>query len=188
MEKAELFWLRRFLKSIRTSRLQKLKILSLPVADLYGKTWSVTGKNAPGARSKDQAVYLAGRNILFLSKAATFAALNGIGIIEIGVLKGNPFSDSTARFFRKMSEVLSLGLSHRVEVRAPFKKLNKAQVIHRFQHVPFHLTFSCLKPRGTRPCGRCNKCTERHLAFASLNSNRVNHRDLVSKGLIRLSL
>ena len=164
-EKAELFWLRRFLKTFRPSKLKPLRVLALPMRDVYGASWSTTGKNTPGAESKDSSVYLAGRNILLLSKTATFAALNGIAAIEIGVLKGNPFADSTDTFFKKVSENLSLGLSYPIVIQAPFRKLKKDGVIARFRELPLHLTFSCLKPAKNRHCGKCNKCAERKRAF-----------------------
>ena len=167
-ESAELFWLKKFLKTIRSPKLKPLHILELPMNDVYGAHWSTTGTKAPSATSKDSAVYLAGRNILLLSKAASFAALNGIQVIEIGVLKGNPFADSTEVFFKKMSEILSLGLNHSIRICAPFRKLKKFDVIRRFSDLPFHLTFSCLRPAKNHHCGRCNKCAERQRAFCFL--------------------
>ena len=164
-EKAELFWLRRFLKIIRSSKLKTLCVLDLPMDDVYGTHWSTTGKKTPGAESKDAAVYLAGRNIVLLSKAAAFAKLNGITTIEIGVLKGNPFADSSEIFFKKMSETLSIGLSHAIRVETPFRRLKKETVIAKFQNLPLQWTFSCLQPKGNRQCGRCNKCAERKSAF-----------------------
>ncbi|MDP3543948.1 MAG: 7-cyano-7-deazaguanine synthase [Elusimicrobiota bacterium] len=33
-----------------------------------------------------------------------------------------------------------------------------ARLARRF---PLELTFSCLRPRGVKPCGNCSKCAER---------------------------
>ncbi len=167
-ETAELFWLKRFLKKMRSPKLEPLKILELPMPEVYGRHWSTTGKKVPGPLSRDESVYLPGRNILFLSKAASFAALNDIAFLEIGVLKGNPFSDSSETFFKKMSEVLSLGLGREICVLAPFKKFKKEEIILKFRELPFDLTFSCIHPKkAKRHCGACNKCVERKKAFFS---------------------
>jgi len=164
-EKAELFWLRRFLKTIRSRKLHPLRVLELPMDDVYGSHWSTTGKKIPGPASRDSAVYLTGRNIVLISKAAAFAKLNGITTIRIGILKGNPFADSTELFFKKISKVLSMGLNSFVRVEAPFRKFKKEKVIGQFRNLPLHLTFSCLKPDANHHCGKCNKCSERMKAF-----------------------
>ncbi len=169
-EAAELFWLKRFLRTLKSERLRPLKILSLPMRDVYQAHWSVTGIQVPNLKSDDRSVYLPGRNILLLSKAGVFAATRKISVIEIGVLKGNPFSDSSGTFFKKMSRVLSLGLGAEIAVRAPFKNLRKEAVIEKGKQLPWELTFSCMNPVGAHGCaphhcGRCNKCAERKKAF-----------------------
>jgi len=155
-EDAELRHLRRFLRALS---LPPVTVLHLPVRDLYGAHWSVTGRNIPGTTSRDEAVYLPGRNLLLLAKAAVFCAQRGIGTIAIGTLRGNPFADATPRFFRNFARTSG------VRVIAPFHRLTKAQVFRRGRGLPLHLTFSCLNPTRGRPCGRCNKCAERRRAF-----------------------
>jgi 7-cyano-7-deazaguanine synthase len=174
-ETSEFFWLRRFLKKIKSPKLKPLKNLELPMSVVYVRHWSTTGTNVPSASSDDKMVYLPGRNILFLSKAASFAALEGISTLEIGVLKGNPFSDSSEFFFKKISEVLSLGLGRPMVVKAPFRKLKKEDIISRFKELPFDLTFSCISPKKNRHCGVCNKCAERKRAFFSAGVKDKTH-------------
>ena len=164
-EDTEIFCLKNFVRSLRQSHLKPLVILDLTMRDLYEAHWSITGIKIPSGKSPDDSVYLPGRNIVFLSKAACFAAIKGISSIEIGVLRGNPFSDSTKLFFKKMSEVLSLGLNAAIEVKAPFHKLKKEEVITMGKKLPLELTFSCLNPKGYEHCGDCNKCVERKKAF-----------------------
>src|SRR5437016_1148533 len=45
----ELHHLERFLAAVRCPSLRPLHVLDLPVADLYGAHWSITGKDVPGA-------------------------------------------------------------------------------------------------------------------------------------------
>lgn len=166
-EEAEIFWLKQFLRSLRAPNLEPLVILDADSRPLYGRHWSVTGTNVPGAKSKDESVYLPGRNILLLSKAGCFAAMNGLSVVEIGILKGNPFSDATPAFLRRMEEVLTTGLGLPIAVSAPLGKLKKDQVLMAAKKLPLELTFSCIDPKGFDHCGACNKCTERKKAFFS---------------------
>ncbi len=164
-EDTEIFWLKNFLRGFKQAHLKPLKIMDVSLRDLYENHWSITGIKIPGAHSKDESVYLPGRNIIFLSKAACFAAIKDIDSIEIGVLRGNPFPDSSKAFFKKMSEVLSIGLKKEITIKAPFQKLKKEDVIVMGKGLTLELTFSCLNPKGYEHCGDCNKCTERKKAF-----------------------
>src|SRR5258708_11510966 len=71
-EGVEIYWLRRYLASLRNRRVlpagrqvRPLHILSLPMEDVYGDHWSINGKAVPGYRSDDRAVYLPGRTLVF---------------------------------------------------------------------------------------------------------------------------
>lgn len=164
-EDAEIFSLKNFHRGLKSHRLEPLKIVDLPMRDTYDRHWSITGIKVPGPKSRDESMYLPGRNILFLSKAACVAALNGISAIEIGVLKGNPFKDSSKAFLAKMQDVLSTGLGEPIEIRAPFQKMKKEDVLILGKSLPLEVTFSCVNPKGYEHCGDCNKCTERKKAF-----------------------
>lgn len=164
-EYAELFCLKNFLRHIRSDKLKNLKIIDLFINDLYGSHWSITGTKVPGANSKDEDVYLPGRNIALLTKVAIFASLQDVPFIEVGVLKSNPFSDGSKAFFSKISEVFSLGLNKEIMVHAPFLKYKKEEVIVMGKKLPLEITFSCINPKGYEHCGDCNKCVERKKAF-----------------------
>jgi 7-cyano-7-deazaguanine synthase len=177
-ETAELQHLRRFLRSAKIPRVQPLTVLDLPVRDLYGVHWSTTGRKVPHARTPDEAVYLPGRNLLLLSKAAVFCALNGINTIAIGSLDHNPFPDATPKFFREFGAVGGEALNFRIQVIAPFRALTKDKVLRRGKPLPLHLSFSCIAPHRGLHCGRCNKCAERQQAF--LATNVIDHTKYAS--------
>jgi 7-cyano-7-deazaguanine synthase len=165
-ESTELFWLRRYLKKIAHPALRPCVVVRLPMSDIYpaqrGRAhWSVTGKQVPDAQSQDAEVYLPGRNAVLMSKAAVYAALNGIETIASGVLKGNPFPDSTPHFFRTLEIALSEACQSPVTILTPYASLSKKEVMARGRHLPLDLTFSCLAPVGRKHCGACNKCAER---------------------------
>lgn len=165
-ESAEMYWLERFLQTIGAPA---PVVLDLPVADLYGTHWSLTGDDPPGAESPDEAVYLPGRNLLLLSKAGVWAAGNGCQSIVMGPLAANPFPDGTRAFFDAMGEAigLAMGLGDPLPVETPLSGLSKTEVVRRAAGLPIELTFSCLNPAPDhRHCGECNKCAERRRGFA----------------------
>jgi len=150
--------------------LAPLARLSFTVADLYPAThWALRGE-PPAFDTPDQDVYLTGRNVALLSKAAIYCAGRGIGRIALGPLAGNPFPDATSQFFDAMARALSLGLAHAIVVDAPFASMDKSEVIRLGMElgVPLALTLSCMNPQNGRHalhCGRCSKCRERRDAF-----------------------
>jgi 7-cyano-7-deazaguanine synthase len=165
-ETVELYWLRRFLRAMQGQKnIAPLQIFNLPMADLYGRHWSLGRQPVPGARTRDEKVYLPGRNPLLTVKAAVFCAQAGITEMALGSLDHNPFPDATPAFFKLWSKALTQALGQPLEISAPFRQWRKEQVIQRNRQWPLQLSFSCLAPKGKRHCGRCNKCAERQLAF-----------------------
>lgn len=166
-EGVELYWLRRFLKAISDPKnsTQKITVLNLPMRDLYNGHWSLTGYDVPDYKADDPSVYLPGRNLLLLTKAVLFCALNRIGTLALGPLKGNPFPDSTKAFFRAFEKMVSCGLDFPISIITPYRYLTKDQVILRGRLLPLELTFSCIQPADNYHCGMCNKCAERQKAF-----------------------
>lgn len=165
-EKAERYWLKKFIKNLRSKAIQPLSVIRYPVKEVLGNHWSLSGSLVPSASSDDKAVYLPGRNVLLLSLAAAFSFPKKIPKIAIGILHSNPFPDSTPEFFRCMENTLRQGYKFAFQIERPFSKLKKTDVIDLVKDkIPLPFTFSCLKPRGQSHCGRCNKCAERQKAF-----------------------
>lgn len=132
--------------------------------------WAVRGE-PPAFDTPDEDVYLDGRNLILLSKAAVYAVRPAYRSNEVtlllGTLAGNPFPDATPEFFTAMARALSLGLDARITIEAPFAALHKADVIRTGIElgVPLELTLSCMQPADGWHCGRCSKCRERRDAF-----------------------
>lgn len=166
-ETEELAAVARLLASPPFERLAPLVRLTFTVEDLYPAThWALQGR-PPAYDTPDSDVYLTGRNIILLSKAAIYCAQNGIGRIAMGLLAGNPFPDATPAFFDAIGRALSLGLSHRLEIAAPLAAMHKRDVIRLGAQlgVPMATTLSCMKPADGVHCGECSKCRERRDAF-----------------------
>jgi 7-cyano-7-deazaguanine synthase len=168
-EAAEEAHLRRFLDALPADLpVRPLLALALPIADVYGEHWSVSGSEVPDETTEDAAVYLPGRNLLLLSKASVWCALHGVGSIALGTLRGNPFADSRPAFFGGFGALIGLGLEHPLTVLTPFAGLDKGEVLERGAGLPLQHTFSCIDPVGEQQCGRCNKCAERRKGFAQI--------------------
>lgn len=153
-------------------RIAPLARVEFTMRDVYAPShWAIRGA-PPDYDTPDEDVYLAGRNLVLLSKAGVMAAGRGVHRIALGPLAGNPFPDATPAFFAAMQEALSLGLGHALTIATPFVTWDKATVIRRGVElgVPLESTLSCMNPLEGHPspvhCGVCSKCRERRDAFA----------------------
>lgn len=178
-ETAELAALERLLAAPPLAgRTEPVATLTFTVHDLYPAThWALRGE-PPAFDTPDEDVYLTGRNIALLSKAAIYAAQHKVSRIALGPLAGNPFPDATRTFFDAMATALSLGLDHVIAIDTPFASMDKSGVIRLGIDlgVPLELTLSCMNPRlrqgvgvqapAVEHCGQCSKCRERRDAFA----------------------
>jgi 7-cyano-7-deazaguanine synthase len=155
------------LRDMANPRVRDVVALEFSMRDLYPAThWAVAGA-PPAYDTPDEDVYLAGRNLVLLTKGGLFCASSGIPRLALGPLAGNPFPDATPEFFSAMSRALSLGLAFEVEVVAPFVRMHKSEVVAlgRRLGVPLELSLSCMRPLDGVHCGACCKCRERHDAF-----------------------
>jgi 7-cyano-7-deazaguanine synthase len=164
-EDVELAFLRRFLAALPSPALRPLVVLDLPVADLYGEHWSLTGVGVPAAGSPDEDVFLPGRNSLLLVKAILWCHLHDVPAVATGSLLCNPFPDGTLSFYRHFAAAVNEGVEGDVKVVAPYRGLTKTEVLLRGRGMPLEWTFSCLRPVEGRHCGTCNKCHERQAGF-----------------------
>jgi len=148
--------------------MRPMKVLAVDMTDVYPAThWAIRGE-APAFDTPDSDVYLEGRNVILLPKAAVYMARLGSPRVLIGLLADNPFPDSSRRFLDAMEVALSAGLAFSISIDAPFSGMTKADVVRLglTLGVPFELTLSCMQPVEGEHCGRCSKCRERRDAFA----------------------
>jgi 7-cyano-7-deazaguanine synthase len=167
--------LERVLDAVAVRQLEPLTVLDLPLADVYGDHWSITGRNVPQAGAPDEAVYLPGRNALLTIKAAVWCQMHGIEELALATLRSNPFQDASALFFGQLGEALTGMPSTRFRLTRPFGSLNKQEVMELGRTYPLASTFSCIAPRDGAHCGQCNKCAERQAAFRVIGSIDPTH-------------
>lgn len=156
-------------------RARPLVSLSIDMRDVYAAThWAVEGR-PPAYHTPDEDVYLPGRNVTLLAKAAVYCAAAKVDRLVIGTLAHNPFPDATPEFRAAMARALTLGLDRPLQIDAPYAHTEKFEVIRRGAAlgVPFELTLSCMNPPesairhppSATHCGVCSKCRERHDGF-----------------------
>ena len=172
-EDAEVAMLERLLTCPPYKNVDPLARVSFTMRDVYSPShWAIRGV-PPAYDTPDDDVYLAGRNLVLLTKAGVIAAKTKSRRIALGPLAGNPFPDARPEFFGAMAKAISLGLNHPVEIATPFLTMGKEDVIKRGVDlgVPFELTLSCMNPHIAdglpQHCGLCSKCRERRDAFAA---------------------
>src|SRR5688500_11551963 len=125
-EHAEAHCIQRLMKSALAPRIKPLRTIHFDMRDILPEGhWALTGI-APAYNTEDEEVYLTGRNITLLSKAAVLAAQLNIKKIAIGLLQGNPFPDATPAFLTAMGRALTLGLAHDIQIQTPFATWTKA--------------------------------------------------------------
>jgi 7-cyano-7-deazaguanine synthase len=164
-ETSELTNLKRFIRALAMPNIQPVTALKLPMNDLAGDHWSVTGRNVPGYKATLSSNYILGRNLILLAKAAIFCGKHQIGEIAMAPLESNPFPDARPEFFRAFARAVDLGVGLSLKVRTPFAGLSKADVVERGAGMPLELTVSCARPKGNVHCGACTKCAERVEGF-----------------------
>lgn len=180
--RSQLVWEREEIEAVEwllarwaSPRLAQLVVLEMPLADLYGDHWSVTGHETPRAGTPDEAVYLPGRNALLLIKAAMWCQMRRIPQLALGSLASNPFADATPAFFDQFAATLHRATGLAVRFVRPLERFTKPQVMELGRHYPLERTFSCLAPREGLHCGQCNKCAERQEAFRSCATGDPTH-------------
>ena len=134
--------------------------------------------SVPRGRSLDAkgipVTYVPGRNIIFLSFAASFAEAIGAKTIFIGAnaVDYSGYPDCRPEFICSYQSMLARGLKTSVEgknikVETPLIHLSKARIVKLAVKlkVPLQLTWSCYNG-GAKPCGVCDSCRLRAQGFA----------------------
>ncbi|GEO27452.1 7-cyano-7-deazaguanine synthase [Alicyclobacillus acidoterrestris] len=118
--------------------------------------------------------YVPGRNLLFLSMAASYAEVIGAEAIYIGVnaLDYSGYPDCRPAFIEAVQTTIARGTKAGVEgrpirIETPLLHWTKAEIIRRGMelNVPYQLTTSCYVGEEVA-CGECDSCRLRLKGFA----------------------
>jgi 7-cyano-7-deazaguanine synthase len=162
------------------------KIISLPfLRDFGGSALTdpsidvpVLAEGAPGGDlpggEEIPVTYVPGRNLMFLSIAASYAEAVGAEAVYIGVnaLDYSGYPDCRPEFIEQFERTVQVGTKAGAEGRSlhietPLLMLSKAEIIREGTRmgVPYHLTTSCYNGEEYA-CGVCDSCVLRLKGFA----------------------
>ena len=168
------------------------KILHLSFLEEFsqqaGSSLSQVGKNLPIIESFEQLdekeltsltaknVWVPGRNILFLSIAASLADSSKVPTdIIFGANKeeGTTFPDNTLDFVNRMNKAIELGCLNQIKIQAPFHDSSKKEIAIFLKKNDAEISFSasCYQVKDWteegKPmhCGTCESCQRRRRAF-----------------------
>ncbi len=121
--------------------------------------------------------YVPGRNIIFLSYAASFAETIGAQDIFIGAnaVDYSGYPDCRPVFMKAFNQAILKGLKvgdggGRLSIKTPLINKTKSQIIKLglSLDVPYQLTWSCYQG-GSKPCRKCDSCRLRQKGFDEIN-------------------
>lgn len=119
-------------------------------------------------RSSAAAVWVPGRNLVFIAVAAAWAERLGASQVVTGfnAEEAATFPDNSSDFVRAASAALEFSSLGRVRVSAPLAGLDKRAIVRLGLKLgaPLSLAWSCYRG-GRKPCGRCESCQRRAQAF-----------------------
>ena len=165
-ERHELGALRSYIRRLKLRGIHAVSVLQLPMGDVAGGHWSMTGRKSAGL-SRGRIVELdpgpqseparEGRD--FLRLQPDWRDRDGAaGEQSVALTRGR-------EFFRALERAIDLGVGLRLKILTPYVGMTKGEVIRRGANLPLRFTVTCARPEGVTHCGRCTKCAERIQGF-----------------------
>jgi len=158
--------------------LAKVKHDTIELGAVFAKLSSLTDDSQEipaGTESTDGALpstFVPGRNILFLSLAASRAYVNDCDTIVIGVSQEDfaGYPDCREDFITSMETAVSNGLDRQIRIAAPLMHLSKKETVELAVSLPgcldaLSLSTTCYNG-VVPPCTECNACLLRAKGFA----------------------
>lgn len=163
--------------AVRIARLNNLKYYVIKIQLDWAKS-SLTDKKIKVPLSRNLKspeipfTYVSGRNIIFLSYAASLAESIGAKSIFIGahIEDYSGYPDCRPQFLKSFEDTLNEGLKCKdMKIAAPLLNKDKKEIIQLGLrlNVPFQYTWSCYQG-GKAPCLKCDSCRFRIRAFREL--------------------
>ena len=112
--------------------------------------------------------FVPSRNMIFLSIASSYAYVNDIDNIFIGVnaIDYSGYPDCRPEFIKSMQDSINKALLKNIKIHAPLIDLSKKEIVELGMELkaPLHLTHSCYEGRE-KACGMCDSCQLRLKGF-----------------------
>jgi 7-cyano-7-deazaguanine synthase len=120
--------------------------------------------------------YVANRNMILMSIAASFAETHDCDVILAGFQSNDEYNywDTTQKFQASLNSVLENNRQKSIKIISPFVGLNKKEEILSVLELDgnldlFKTTLTCYNPTPDgKSCGTCPSCAERLAAFQKL--------------------
>lgn len=149
------------------------------LGSVFAKLSSLTDSDKKIPEGKDSnagnqlpSTFVPGRNILFLSLAASRAYVHNCDTIVIGVSQEDfaGYPDCRESFINSMESAISNGLDRQIKIAAPLMHLNKKETVELALSMPgcmeaLSLSTTCYNG-AVPPCQECNACILRANGFA----------------------
>lgn len=121
--------------------------------------------------------YVPNRNMIMLSICAAYAETNKLDLVVIGLQVHDVYSyyDTSPSFILKLNDALAENRKHKVQIFAPFNKVNKTEELKLLLELDGNVdilkhTIGCYDPDDIgRSCGICPACSQRIKAFQNVN-------------------
>lgn len=163
-----------FLKEFGASALTDEHI-QVPRTNVQDSMENEDETNAAPTSTDDEipVTYVPGRNLMFLSIAASYAEAIGAEAVFIGVnaLDYSGYPDCRPEFIEQVQRVIRAGTKagaegKEIQIKAPLLHWSKAEIIREGLRlkVPYHLTTSCYNGEEAA-CGECDSCRLRLKGF-----------------------
>jgi 7-cyano-7-deazaguanine synthase len=136
--------------------------------------------------------FVPGRNILFLTLAASYAIPRGIQHVVMGVCETDysGYPDCREAFMQKIEEALSLGLDTELKIHRPLMNLSKAQIFALAEQVGgldvvIEKSHTCYRGERTVKnawgygCGACPACELRKAGYEKFSTERNSSVGLI---------
>ena len=124
-----------------------------------------------GKRGQGESAFIRGRNVMAVGIGASMVDTLG-GDVLVGSLRTDPYPDCTPRFIADVSRAIaSPPGAPRARVLAPLHDFEGKAAVIRLgldMGVPLQRTWSCMLPRGRKPCRQCPSCVSRDKAFRTV--------------------
>ena len=108
------------------------------------------------------------RNMVMISIAVSYAITIGATSVFYAAHSGDHtiYPDCRPEFIDALNKAIQICDWHRIELRAPYSKLDKSNIIMigKQLDVDYSLTWTCYNGRD-KACGKCGSCVERLEAF-----------------------
>jgi 7-cyano-7-deazaguanine synthase len=140
---------------------KRLKLPEPVEVDLKGYGKLILSGLTNKSKNASDSAFVPGRNMLFLSIAASYAYTKSVTTIAIGLINGDRFPDQTQEFVVNANFALNSALGKDLTIITPLIKFNKIEVIAlaKKHNIPLDKTYSCYKGRN-KYCGKCFTCKE----------------------------